>query len=70
MFTRRANAEGAAIGFVAGLGGLALAIYVSASPWWYGAFTCVPTIVFGWAASLLFAVPSKKQTADLTVFRD
>jgi sodium-coupled monocarboxylate transporter 8/12 len=70
MFTRRANSRGAAIGFCAGVCGLVGAILLGVSSWWYGAFTCVPTIVVGLTASLCFAPPTSKQTADLTVFPD
>jgi SSS family solute:Na+ symporter len=38
------------------------------SPWWYGAFTCVPTFTVGWAASYLFPAPAEKSLQGLTVF--
>ncbi|MEQ8788777.1 MAG: sodium/solute symporter [Pirellulaceae bacterium] len=38
------------------------------SPWWYGAFTCVPTFFVGLAASYLFPPPDPKRVQGLTVF--
>lgn len=62
---RRANAQGALLGLAAG--GLALAwIFPSAiNYWWYGAFTCIPTLAVGAAASLLFPPPAREQLDGL-----
>lgn len=54
---RRANAPGAMLGLVAGVVSLVLVFPTAISPWWYGAFTCVPTFVVGVLASLSFPAP-------------
>jgi Na+/proline symporter len=39
------------------------------SPWWYGAFGCVPTLVVGWLASYLAPPPDEKRVQKLLIFR-
>jgi SSS family solute:Na+ symporter len=62
---RRANAQGALIGLAAG--GVALVvIFPSAiNYWWYGAFTCIPTLVVGVCASRLFPAPPTDKVQGL-----
>jgi SSS family transporter len=64
---RRANAQGAIIGLVAGVASLAAAIPSSLSVWWYGAITCVPIVLVGALASLFFPRPSDKQVHGLVI---
>ncbi len=60
IFSKRANSRVAWIGFVSGVGVLTVVWSMSeVSHWWYGAFTCVPTLVVGWIASLAF--PASKR---------
>jgi SSS family transporter len=67
MLVPRANAAGAGIGLLAGAISLALVNQTSISPWWYGAFTCVPTFVVGVLASFCFPPPTPGQVEGLTV---
>jgi SSS family transporter len=64
---RRANAQGALIGLAAGGVTLALIFPTTINAWWYGAFTCLPTLVVGAAASLLFPAPPPEKTAGLLI---
>jgi SSS family transporter len=64
---RRANARGAMIGLAAGLLSLVLIFPTSLSSWWYGAFTCLPTLVVGALASLLFPPPPADKVHGLLV---
>jgi SSS family transporter len=66
-FFRRANAPGALIGLAAG--GVALAVIFPSeiNYWWYGAFTCIPTVAVGAVASLFFAAPPKEKVDGLLV---
>ncbi len=62
MWCRRANSSGAWIGFVSGAGVLTIVwTMTGVSHWWYGALTCVPTLVMGWIGSLL--VPGSLEQA-------
>jgi SSS family solute:Na+ symporter len=54
---RWANAQGALIGLMAGGVALALIFPSDIAFWWYGAFTCMPTLAVGTFASLLFPAP-------------
>jgi SSS family solute:Na+ symporter len=54
---RRANAQGALIGLAAGIVSLAGISFTRMHSWWYGAFTCMPTLAVGAFASLLFPAP-------------
>jgi SSS family transporter len=67
IFVRRANAPGAALGLLAGAISLALVFPTSISPWWYGAFTCVPTFVVGLLASFLFPAPQANRVHGLVI---
>jgi SSS family transporter len=68
-FVPRANAAGAIIGLFAGLATIAIVIiFSSITPWWYGAVTCIPTIVIGAIASIGFAPPKFKHLAGLTYY--
>jgi SSS family solute:Na+ symporter len=64
---RRANTPGAACGLAAGLLGLVLIFPTAISPWWYGAFTCLPTLGVGIAASFLFPPPPPDRVRGLLV---
>jgi SSS family solute:Na+ symporter len=64
MFAPRANARGVSIGLVAGAASLLAVLLATDVPrWWYGAFTVVPTLVVGLAASHLFAPPTTEALA-------
>ena len=68
MFSRRANTQGVLIGMCAGTVALLLVMFVfnkSVNHWWYGAFTCLPTVVVGWSASLFFPPPDPKRVDEL-----
>jgi Na+/proline symporter len=67
IFVRRANTPGAVIGLLAGAAGLAVVAFTSVSPFWYGAFTCVPTFLVGVLASLLFRAPEPQRLAGLVL---
>jgi Na+/proline symporter len=62
---RRANAQGALIGLAAGGVSLALIFPSDINAWWYGAFTCLPTLAVGACASLLFPAPPTGKTEGL-----
>jgi Na+/proline symporter len=62
----RANAAGALFGLVAGLVSIALVIAMTTvSPLWYGAVTCLPTVLVGCIASLCFPAPQVEQLSGL-----
>lgn len=61
----RANAQGALIGLAAGGVALALIFPSEINFWWYGAFTCIPTLVIGAVASLLFPAPPEEKVNGL-----
>lgn len=61
----RANAQGALIGLMAGGAALAAIFPSSIAVWWYGAFTCIPTLVVGAVASLLFPPPPEEKVRGL-----
>jgi SSS family solute:Na+ symporter len=65
----RANARGAHFGLAAGLVSLALVFPSPVSPWWYGAFTCLPTLVVGILASFFFPPPAEEKVLGLTVIQ-
>jgi SSS family transporter len=70
MLIRRANTGGALIGLAAGVASLTVVVTQTTIPlWWYGAFTCFPTLLIGWMASFLFPAPSPQQREGL-VYRD
>ena len=62
---RRANAHGALIGLAAGVNSLVLIFPTAINAWWYGAFTCLPTLAVGACASLLFPAPPREKTEGL-----
>jgi Na+/proline symporter len=62
---KRANAQGALIGLFAGGVSLALIVPEEIAFWWYGAFTCLPTLIVGALASLLFAPPAAEKVKGL-----
>jgi SSS family solute:Na+ symporter len=62
---RRANAPGALIGLAAGCVALALIFPSKIDNWWYGAFTCIPTLVVGAIASLGFPAPAPEKVQGL-----
>lgn len=61
----RANAAGAAIGLLAGLLSLVLIFPTAIAPWWYGALTCLPTLLVGFLASYLFPPPPADKVRGL-----
>jgi hypothetical protein len=63
----RANARGALIGLAAGCVSLAAIFPSEINAWWYGAFTCLPTLAIGASASLLFAAPPRGPIAGLLI---
>jgi Na+/proline symporter len=67
MFVPRSNAPGAAIGLAAGAASLAAVFPTDVSPWWYGAFTCLPTFGVGVVSSLCFAAPNSERTRGLVL---
>jgi SSS family transporter len=67
MLTRRANSEGATLGVIAGAAGLGAAFYWEVSEYWFGAFTCLPTLIGGAVASLFFDPPTEAQLRGLVV---
>ncbi len=67
---RRANAPGALIGLAAGGMSLALVFPSEINAWWYGAFTCLPTLVVGALASLLFPAPPTEKVQGLLLGED
>jgi Na+/proline symporter len=64
---KRANAQGAAIGLLAGIASLAVIFPTDISFFWYGAFTCIPTLLVGMAASLAFPPPDEKHVRGLVI---
>jgi Na+/pantothenate symporter len=69
VFVPRANASGAMLGFFAGLVSIGLVIgLTNVSHWWYGAVTCLPTVVIGALASVCLAPPPAEKIAGLTVW--
>lgn len=66
----RANAAGALIGLAAGLLTLVLIFPYPEriDAWWYGAFTCLPTLIVGWLASLFFPPPPPEKVRGLVAF--
>lgn len=62
---RRANAPGALIGLGAGAATLAIIFPTDINAWWYGAFTCLPTLAVGACASLLFPAPPADKVQGL-----
>lgn len=65
---RRANARGALIGLGAGAVSLAAIFPTEINAWWYGAFTCLPTLAVGACASLLFPAPPADKVQGLLLF--
>jgi Na+/proline symporter len=63
----RANAGGAWAGLVAGLLSLVVIFPTAVSPWWYGALTCLPTLLVGVLASYLFPPPAAEKVRGLVV---
>ena len=63
----RANAAGAAAGLLAGLASLAAIFPTAITPWWYGALTCLPTLLVGFLASLLFPPPVEDKVRGFVV---
>jgi len=64
---RRANAQGALLGLAAGGVSLVLIFPSPLAVWWYGAFTCTPTLVVGAVASLFFPAPPEEKVCGLLV---
>ncbi len=67
MMTKRANAKGAVIGWVAGFAVLIFVAFTTkVSFLWYAMIGCVITMTVGWVTSLLMAPPNPKQLEGLT----
>lgn len=62
---RRANVPGASLGLLAGVTCLALVFPTNVAHWYYGACTCLPTLIVGTLASLLYPAPAPEQTRGL-----
>jgi len=62
---RRANTRGAAVGLFAGLLALGILMPTNISAWWYGALTCLPTLLVGAAASYWWPPPDEAQLRGL-----
>ena len=70
MFVRRANTAGAILGLLAGVVSITVVLTTTSVPhWWYGAFTTLPTLAVGWAASYLFPPPRSEQLKGLARFQ-
>lgn len=63
----RANAAGALLGLGAGAASLTVIFPTEIHAWWYGAFTCVPTLMVGALGSLLFPAPPPEKVRGLLV---
>lgn len=63
----RANPNGAFIGLLAGMASLAAIFPTTINGWWYGALTCLPTLIVGSLASLLFPPPPEEKLRGLVV---
>jgi SSS family transporter len=63
----RANPGGAGVGLLVGLLSLVLIFPTAISPWWYGALTCLPTLLGGVLASYLFPPPGTDKVRGLVV---
>jgi solute:Na+ symporter, SSS family len=63
----RANAFGAIAGLAAGLFSLVIIFPTSIHAWWYGALTCLPTLVVGFLVSLCFPPPAADKVRGLVV---
>ncbi len=66
MLVKRANPGGALIGLAAGSMVLAVA-WKHVGGQWYGAFTCLPTILVGWISSYWFTPPARRQVEGLMI---
>lgn len=66
----RANTAGASIGFIAGLVSLVVIFPTDIASWWYGALTCLPTLIAGVLGSYLFPPPAPEQVRGLLVFSE
>jgi len=67
IFFKRANARGAACGWVAGVAALAWICFGTQTSFlWYALAGCVVTMVVGWCVSLLFLAPTQKNLDGLT----
>jgi hypothetical protein len=64
---RRANAQVALTGMAAGGVSLVLIFPSEINAWWYGAFTCLPTLVVGTCASPLFPAPPPGKIEGLCI---
>jgi sodium-coupled monocarboxylate transporter 8/12 len=66
MLTRRSNAKGAIIGWVAGVAVLLpVSVWTRTSFLWYAMIGCVTTMFVGWLVSLLTAPPRPEQLEGL-----
>jgi Na+/proline symporter len=66
MMSKRVGTAGAWVGFIAGAATL---VFIwretEISHWWYGFFTCVPTLIAGWLASLAIPVCGDLPVAEV-----
>lgn len=63
MWSRRATSAGAWIGFFFGAVTLTIVwTMTDVSHWWYGAFTCLPTLAAGWIGSRMFPARPEQGT--------
>lgn len=67
MLFKRANAPGAVIGWLAGMGVLTpICFFTNVSFLWYAVIGVIATVLAGWTASWLFPPPEPRQLRDLT----
>jgi SSS family transporter len=62
-----ANTPGALAGLAAGLLSLVIIFPTEIHPWWYGALTCLPTLIVGILVSLFFPPPMEDKVRGLLV---
>ena len=71
IFVKRANAQGAAAGFLASVLAVGWVLWTKdtnqISHWWYAAFGCLPMLVTGALVSLLFPPPPREKTEGLVL---
>lgn len=67
MLSRRTNTGGVLIGVAAGIVALTVALLSPISDWWFGAATCLPTLLVGWLASYAFAPPPPETIRGLVI---
>lgn len=67
MLSARANSAGATIGLAAGILALSAGFYCKVNGAWFGALSCLPTLIVGWLASYGFPSPAAGQVTGLVL---